>query len=43
MLLEQEAYIGNSKHSLISALTGTMNAVISKRDSASGSFQGSLR
>jgi hypothetical protein len=43
MAFEQEAYIGDSKLSLVSAPTNIPNALAYKRDGVVGSFEGSLR
>jgi hypothetical protein len=43
MAFEQEAYIGDSELSLVSAPTNIPNALAYKRDGVVGSFEGSLR
>jgi hypothetical protein len=43
MVFGQEAYIGDSKLSLVNALTSVPIALVSKQDGAGGSFEGGLR
>jgi hypothetical protein len=42
MVLEHEAYIGGSELSPVGAPTSAPNALIFKRDGASGNFEGGL-
>jgi hypothetical protein len=42
MVFEQEVYVGDSELSPASAPNSTPNVLISKRDSAGGSFEGGL-